>query len=252
MYLPSIVIVNHYFEKKRALANGIAVCGSGIGTLVFAPLGQFLVVSYGWRGSVIIVAGILLHGTIFGALLRPLYGATSTKCRNSTKTRGNGVSAQRSVFSDEIEMVSTCRHKPPELRTNVDLRTDSRYEDLNESANTEALLTLELLPCNWNLSSAEGSESLTTSSAEANVLLDVGNGIHQKRSCPGHRQRNVSQMTVGKTLQPNQSQKIDMRSKFARCHRTVGDLFDITLFKSPTFVVIFTSGILVFIGELCS
>ena len=31
MYLPSIVVVGFYFDKKRALATGIAVCGSGIG-----------------------------------------------------------------------------------------------------------------------------------------------------------------------------------------------------------------------------
>ncbi len=30
MYLPAIIIVNFYFVKKRAMATGIAVCGSGI------------------------------------------------------------------------------------------------------------------------------------------------------------------------------------------------------------------------------
>ena len=41
MYLPSIVIVGYYFDKKRAFATGIAVCGSGIGTFLFAPLGTY-------------------------------------------------------------------------------------------------------------------------------------------------------------------------------------------------------------------
>ena len=31
MYLPSVILVGFYFEKKRALATGIAVCGTGIG-----------------------------------------------------------------------------------------------------------------------------------------------------------------------------------------------------------------------------
>ncbi|GMR45268.1 hypothetical protein PMAYCL1PPCAC_15463, partial [Pristionchus mayeri] len=38
VYLPSLVIVSHYFDSKRALATGIAVCGSGIGTTIFAWL----------------------------------------------------------------------------------------------------------------------------------------------------------------------------------------------------------------------
>ena len=29
MYLPSVVIVSQYFEKKRGLATGLAGCGSG-------------------------------------------------------------------------------------------------------------------------------------------------------------------------------------------------------------------------------
>ncbi|CAF4332007.1 unnamed protein product, partial [Adineta steineri] len=36
MYLPAIVSVNLYFEKKSAFALGIAVCGSGVGTFVLS------------------------------------------------------------------------------------------------------------------------------------------------------------------------------------------------------------------------
>lgn len=31
LYLPAIVCVGHYFDKKRSLAMGFAVCGSGVG-----------------------------------------------------------------------------------------------------------------------------------------------------------------------------------------------------------------------------
>ena len=46
MYLPSLVIVGHYFKKKRALATGIAVCGSSISILAFAPLSESLLDLY--------------------------------------------------------------------------------------------------------------------------------------------------------------------------------------------------------------
>ena len=39
IYLPAVCAVGYHFEKKRALATGISVCGSGVGTFVFAPLG---------------------------------------------------------------------------------------------------------------------------------------------------------------------------------------------------------------------
>ncbi|XP_044750798.1 monocarboxylate transporter 9 [Coccinella septempunctata] len=72
IYLPAIVSVTTYFEKKRSLATGIAVCGSGFGTFVFAPLITYLLHEFGWRGSILIISGIVLECMIFGSLFRPL------------------------------------------------------------------------------------------------------------------------------------------------------------------------------------
>ncbi|KAJ8969486.1 hypothetical protein NQ317_011492 [Molorchus minor] len=72
IYLPAVVCVGYYFESKRSLATGIAVCGSGVGTFMFAPLATFLLERYGWRGANLILAGIIFNCVIFGALMRPL------------------------------------------------------------------------------------------------------------------------------------------------------------------------------------
>ena len=58
MYLPAIVSVSHYFETKRSFATGIAVCGSGVGTFIFAPVSKYLVDEYTWKGATLIEAGI--------------------------------------------------------------------------------------------------------------------------------------------------------------------------------------------------
>ena len=71
MYLPSIVMVGYYFDKRRALATGIAVSGSGFGTFVFAPLVAYLLDEYTWKGANIIIAGIVFNGIVFGAIYRP-------------------------------------------------------------------------------------------------------------------------------------------------------------------------------------
>ncbi|XP_052805368.1 monocarboxylate transporter 13-like isoform X2 [Mya arenaria] len=72
IYLPSIVSVGYYFEKKRAIATGIAVCGSGVGTFIFAPLTRYLLDNYDWKNAILIIAGIVFNGCVFGALMRPL------------------------------------------------------------------------------------------------------------------------------------------------------------------------------------
>ncbi|XP_037075112.1 monocarboxylate transporter 12-B-like isoform X2 [Pollicipes pollicipes] len=72
IYLPAIVSVTCYFEKKRSFATGIAVCGSGLGTFIFAPLTESLVSSYGWKSAMLILAAVLCGCSIFGVLFRPL------------------------------------------------------------------------------------------------------------------------------------------------------------------------------------
>uniref|UniRef100_A0A6B2EBV1 Putative monocarboxylate transporter 12-like isoform x1 n=1 Tax=Phlebotomus kandelakii TaxID=1109342 RepID=A0A6B2EBV1_9DIPT len=86
IYLPAIVSVTMYFEKYRSLATGIAVCGSGLGTFIFAPLTEHLIKSYGWRGAMLIIAGIVLNCMIFGAMFRPLPEPKKKKKRKSNNS----------------------------------------------------------------------------------------------------------------------------------------------------------------------
>lgn len=72
IYLPAVVCVGYYFETKRSLATGIAVCGSGVGTFAFAPLATKLLEAYDWKGANLILAGLILNCIAFGALMRPL------------------------------------------------------------------------------------------------------------------------------------------------------------------------------------
>jgi hypothetical protein len=71
-YLPAIVAVSFYFEKRRSLATGLAVCGSGLGTFVFAPITQALLEHFSWKGTVLIETGMLLNVILCGLVFRPL------------------------------------------------------------------------------------------------------------------------------------------------------------------------------------
>ncbi|XP_055547551.1 monocarboxylate transporter 2 isoform X2 [Wyeomyia smithii] len=72
IYLPAVVAVGYYFETKRSLATGIAVCGSGFGTFAFAPLANMLLENFDWKNSTLILAGLILNCAVFGAMMRPL------------------------------------------------------------------------------------------------------------------------------------------------------------------------------------
>ena len=87
MYLPAIVIVGYYFEKRRALATGIAVCGSGIGMFVMAPFSGFLLQQFGYKGALLVIGGLVFNGAICGALMRPLPIARVRCCWCSCRRR---------------------------------------------------------------------------------------------------------------------------------------------------------------------
>src|SRR5438105_8786825 len=50
-YVPMVAVVTGWFERRRSLANGLAVSGIGVGTLVGAPLAGLLIYLYGWRAA---------------------------------------------------------------------------------------------------------------------------------------------------------------------------------------------------------
>lgn len=57
VYMPAVLTVGFYFERWRALATGLALCGSGVGTFAFAPLTAELIRALGWRMTVVIHGG---------------------------------------------------------------------------------------------------------------------------------------------------------------------------------------------------
>ncbi|XP_029662202.1 monocarboxylate transporter 11 isoform X5 [Formica exsecta] len=100
IYVPAVITTGFYFERWRALATGIAVCGSGIGAFLLAPISDILIKNFGWRGALLFQAGMLLNCAIFGAMFRPLK-PTRIKVKNTpenaaleikTALMGKGVS----------------------------------------------------------------------------------------------------------------------------------------------------------------
>ena len=94
IYLPSILAVGFYFEKRRALANGITHSGSGIGTFLYSPLTEYLLGHYGWKGTMLILSGLVLNCVAFCALFRPVdhrkrkRRATPTENADTSPTKG--------------------------------------------------------------------------------------------------------------------------------------------------------------------
>lgn len=68
----ALIIVSLYFDDRRATATGLSIAGSGVGSFVFAPLVNYLISVYTWRGAMLVLSGIFTHIVVFGCLMRPV------------------------------------------------------------------------------------------------------------------------------------------------------------------------------------
>ncbi|KAJ0068872.1 hypothetical protein NL108_013346 [Boleophthalmus pectinirostris] len=75
----SLTIISQYFLVRRPLANGLAMAGSPVFLVILAPLNQFLLEGFGWRGSLLILGAIMLNCCVAGALMRPVTQFTPTQ-----------------------------------------------------------------------------------------------------------------------------------------------------------------------------
>merc|ERR1719264_2454688 len=72
MYVPAVTAVGYWFEKRRSLVTGISTCGSGFGTIVFAPVVTHLLDWSNWQWTNRIIAGFCLLCTFLGLTMKPV------------------------------------------------------------------------------------------------------------------------------------------------------------------------------------
>ena len=89
------MIIGYWFEKKRAFATGVAVCGTGLGTFLFPPIIEYLLQKYNWQGSNLIISALILNCAVCGMLFRPV--------RPQAKRMKRGFVAQGSIMKALIE-----------------------------------------------------------------------------------------------------------------------------------------------------
>lgn len=107
------VILNSYFVKFRATANGLANSGSCFGSVILPIAFEFLITAYGLSGCFLLTGGIVLHLTIAGALMRPppwmeKKGAKEKDAflKNESSLRYENFDDDQNCESDELEQLN--------------------------------------------------------------------------------------------------------------------------------------------------
>ena len=71
MYHPPIVVIYEYFEKFKFLASGLTMCGHSVSAFFMVALYRYSIDTFGWRGAMLIMAGVALNGCVCGMIFVP-------------------------------------------------------------------------------------------------------------------------------------------------------------------------------------
>ncbi|XP_052805374.1 monocarboxylate transporter 12-like isoform X2 [Mya arenaria] len=246
MYLPAIVMVGYYFDKRRALATGIAVCGSGIGSFVFAPLSEYLLSQYSWKGAMWIISAISLNGFVCAALYRPLsYTEEDEGVRSAAEAPedelGVEVDSRVPLFKPTLNIVKNitpiyrcksleaCNQKPGDKTAEIARLGHSMFLDAEPRSRKHAKGRHVLKPL------------------ERKDIFYSGSIQHLPEYVKaGNEEKFVRSMLH---LNEHETDAVkDTKTCAFDCQKVFAEMFDFSLLKSPTFVIYLFSCFLCMIG----
>ncbi|XP_076111124.1 monocarboxylate transporter 12-like [Mytilus galloprovincialis] len=109
VYSPSVTIVNYYFHKKKALANGIVGAASGVSTIVLPVLYRTVFDVYGLHGGLIVLGGFCLNLCVGSVIFKQpeLFSKVKNTIVHNSKnfTTSDGILGKTtSCFFDSIKI----------------------------------------------------------------------------------------------------------------------------------------------------
>lgn len=128
---PGIILVSQYFDKHRALANGICVSGTAAGSFVLPLMIKTLITNFGFHGTILLLGGCMLHVCVSATLYRPLENNYVEQLSTENKIKAEEV----------IESFPTKQQKLDLLFAND---TTTKNNLLNELFHHNNTVTLEL------------------------------------------------------------------------------------------------------------
>ncbi|KAH8362500.1 hypothetical protein KR084_010325 [Drosophila pseudotakahashii] len=119
---PTVYIVTSYFVKLRGLANGLCISGSALGSIILPPLLRWLLETYGYHGSCLIMGGITLNVFVAALFYEPV--------------------------EQHMVRVPRSRQALEDIPEEEDIGIVMKFENVNESAPKNEQADKNLLPYN--------------------------------------------------------------------------------------------------------
>lgn len=82
MYVAAIIVIGFYFERWRALASGISLCGAGLGSTCMPPLLSLVIKVLGWRIAYHILGVMCAICCVCGPVFKPIKPVRVSRLNN--------------------------------------------------------------------------------------------------------------------------------------------------------------------------
>lgn len=209
--------------------SGIAVCGAGFGTLVFAPITAALIDSYDWRGAMLIIGAITLNCIPLGIMFRPVPEPPMSKCKQPMLPQNNALR----IRSQSSEILANDNEK-------------------SEESNNVERLTLSQPALNEEHGRRKRSLSLSREGSGIMLRPDV---LYRGSVLTLSQRSTRSLSNINQTFTKTKIMRVDdneSRLRWLPCSRefkeTLSTMLDFSLFVDPIFLIFTISNFLTSVG----
>ena len=96
-YTPAVAAVQPWFDRNRGVASGIALSGTGLGTLLMPLLARALIDSQGWRAALAVIGlGVAAFGLVASNWIRRPAGSPATSSLSLSRSSLRGLAREPS------------------------------------------------------------------------------------------------------------------------------------------------------------
>ncbi|XP_071784543.1 monocarboxylate transporter 12-like [Asterias amurensis] len=167
-FVSTFAMLTTYFKNKYTFAAGVASAGISAGQLAFPPLYTFLIEHYGWRGAMLIVAGVTANVLIAGALMRPKTGQRG-KAKLSEDVVNSEIIINEKYFGDyeedseyglnSISIILEADTNSNDVSISLDHGYDNEAYDHDHSIETTSVMNTNLACSSRSSMSAKSTEA---------------------------------------------------------------------------------------------
>ncbi|XP_071810343.1 monocarboxylate transporter 12-like [Asterias amurensis] len=146
-YYPFFGVLASYFSENYSVAVAIASSGIPISMIVYGPLTQILLDTYGWRGTMLILGGISSHIIVCGELLKAPAVASPTDTGEQYQQVPDDAAGGSDISKEGYDIPSSKSHQGKCLTINGNIQRFLTSMDFKILANKRFIFLSAAMSC---------------------------------------------------------------------------------------------------------